>query len=144
MIKECVKALIQLEGCELEPYICAGGKKTIGIGHVLLPNESYKKITRLQAEDLLIHDVLKIQRAIDRLIKIPLKKCQRIALTLFIFNVGAAAFQRSTLRQKINAEEHDFVREEFLKWVYASGKKQVGLVKRRHFEADIYEGRRKI
>lgn len=144
MIEECVKALRELEGCHLEPYRCPGGKNTIGVGHVILPSEDFDKITELEADNLLIRDIMKVQKSIDRLVKIPLKKCQRIALTLFIFNIGAGAFQRSTLRQKINAEEHDLVREEFLKWVFAAGKKNRGLIRRREFEANIYEGRHKI
>ena len=144
MMEECVKALRNLEGCRLNMYICAGGKKTIGYGHVVLKGEPYESITELEAENILIQDILKIQQAVNRLVKVPLKKRQNIALIIFIFNVGAGAFQRSTLRQKINSEEHELVREEMMKWVFAKGKRNQGLVRRREFEANIYEGIRKI
>jgi len=144
MIQECIKALREFEGCHLRAYTCPGGRKTIGIGHIVLPGEQFNELTQLEAENLLIRDILKVQRSMDRLVKIPLKKNQKIALILFIFNVGAGAFQRSTLRQKINAEEHDLVREELLKWVFSAGKKYQGLIRRREFEANLYEGIHKI
>ena len=48
---------------------------------------------------------------------------QFAALVSFTFNVGAAALQRSTLRQKINYGYYEDGAKEFLKWVYAGGGK---------------------
>jgi len=56
----------------------------------------------------------------------------------FFVNLGSGALQRSTLRRKVNREEHEDVPPEFLKWVWAGGKKLKGLVKRRNAEALAY------
>ncbi len=57
-----------------------------------------------------------------------------------IINLGAGALQRSALRRKVNHEEHDDVPAEFVKWVYAGGRRLPGLVRRRHAEAITYLG----
>ena len=67
-----------------------------------------------------------------------LKQEQFDALVSFTFNVGAAALQRSTLRQKINRQEHEYVPKELMRWVYAGGNIMPGLVRRRMAELDLY------
>ncbi len=57
-----------------------------------------------------------------------------------IINLGSGALQRSTLRRKVNRQEHADVPAEFVKWVYADGRKLPGLVKRRRCEAMLYLG----
>ena len=59
-------------------------------------------------------------------------------LVSFTFNVGFDALQRSTLRRKINREEHDSVPAEFMRWVYAGARKVTGLIRRRKLEAELY------
>lgn len=54
-------------------------------------------------------------------------------------NLGAGALQRSTLRRKVNREEHADVPAELGKWVWAGGRKLKGLVKRRNSEALTYK-----
>ena len=56
----------------------------------------------------------------------------------FTFNLGSGALQRSTLRRKVNREEHADVPAELMKWVWAGGRKLKGLVKRRAAEINIY------
>lgn len=62
------------------------------------------------------------------------------ALVSFTFNLGGGALQRSTLRRKVNREEHEDVPREFLRWVWAGGRKLRGLVRRREAEALLYQG----
>lgn len=73
-----------------------------------------------------------------RLIKVPLTDGQFDALVSFTFNLGSGALQRSTLRRKVNREEHADVPREFLRWVWAGGKKLKGLIKRREAEIVRY------
>jgi lysozyme len=61
------------------------------------------------------------------------------ATRLKSYNLGAGALQRSTLRAKVNRQEHAQAPNEFMRWVYANGKKVAGLIKRRRIEADLYE-----
>ena len=65
----------------------------------------------------------------------PLSDGRFDALTWFAFNLGAGALQRSTLRRKVNREEHDAVPREFRRWVWVGGRKLKGLVRRREAEA---------
>ena len=71
------------------------------------------------------------ERAVLRLIKVPLTDGQFDALVSFTFNLSSGALQRSTLRRKVNREEHEEVPAEFMRWVWVGGRKLRGLVRRR-------------
>ena len=73
-----------------------------------------------------------------RLIRVPLADGRFDALGSFTFNLGAGALQRSTLRRRVNREEHDAVPPEFRRWVWAGGRKLKGLIRRREVEAEFY------
>ncbi len=87
---------------------------------------------------MLHRDVQTAQRAVLRLINVPLTDGQYDALVSFTYNLGSGTLQRSTLRRKVNREEHNDVPAEFKRWVYAGGRKLLGLVRRRCAEAEIY------
>ena len=61
-----------------------------------------------------------------------------LALVSFIFNVGAGAFQASSLRQKLNRGEYQATAEQFLRWVHGGGRILQGLVRRRHNERALF------
>ena len=124
-------------------YICPGGARTIGYGHVLKPGEKITRVTTAKATDMLQNDLLGVRYGLARLIKVPLATYQMDALTSFAFNLGLGAFQASRLRQCVNAEAHEEVPEEFMRWVYASGQKLKGLVRRRTLEAQWYQNQLK-
>ena len=83
-------------------------------------------------------DVGIAERAVLRLISVPLTDGQFDALVSFTFNLGAGALQRSTLRRKVNHGEHESVPAELMKWVWAAGKRLPGLIRRRKAEALHY------
>ncbi len=127
----------RFEGFSHIVYICPAGYPTIGYGHVVKPQEREQfagGIAPEQAETLLRQDVQTAERAVLRLITVPLTDGQFDALVSFTFNLGAGALQRSTLRRKVNRGNHAAVPAEFRKWVWAGGKKLDGLVKRREAE----------
>jgi GH24 family phage-related lysozyme (muramidase) len=131
----------QFEGFMAEPYLCPGGYWTIGYGHVIQNPKDYPyRLTRDEGLELLAKDVMIAERAVLRLISVPLTQGQFDALVSFTFNLGAGALQRSTLRRKVNREEHADVPAEFRKWVWAGGRKMNGLIKRRKAEAELYLG----
>ena len=107
-------ALIKrFEGFSPTIYICAGGWPTIGYGHVVTEGERERfagGIDEPEAEDLLRRDVGIAERAVLRLILVPLSDGQFDALASFTFNLGGGALQRSTLRRKVNREEHRWCR----------------------------------
>jgi lysozyme len=149
------------EGFVPHLYICAGGYPTIGYGHVVLQGDNYGNITgakllttlknsglkaakdaclitEKEAEELLGKDVHKFEYAVLRHIDVPLTDGQFDALVSFTYNLGPGALQRSTLRRKVNREEHLDVPREFRKWVFAGGRKLKGLIRRRNEEAEVY------
>ena len=130
------------EGFEPEIYLDAAGLPTIGYGHLIRKGEHKmfeSGINKEDAEALLVDDVHVAERAVLRLIDVPLTDNQFNALVSFTFNLGSGALQRSTLRRKVNREEHAEVPEEFLKWVWAGGQKLKGLIRRREAEAALYQ-----
>ncbi len=131
----------QFEGYSATVYRCPASYRTIGYGHVLRADEHFDDgIDKQQAELLLRSDVQVAERAVLRLIDAPLTDGQFAALVSFVFNLGAGALQRSILRRKVNRQEHTEVPAEFVRWVYARGRKLPGLVKRRRCEAMLYLG----
>ncbi len=137
-------ALIKrFEGFSATPYLCPAGWWTIGFGAVRGPDGrpvtvATAPVTEEAAEALLRRDVALAERAVLRLISVPLAGGQFDALVSFTFNLGVGALQRSTLRRRVNREEHPEVPGELQKWVWAGGKRLPGLVKRREAEAKRY------
>jgi lysozyme len=63
---------------------------------------------------------------------------QKMALTSFSYNVGENAFRRSKLYELASKGQLCEARQEFGKWVYQSGRKLGGLVKRRKAEKTLF------
>ncbi len=123
-------------------YICPAGYPTIGYGHVVRDGEKSRfaeGIDNAEGEVLLRQDVLWAERGVLRLIDVSLSDGQFDSLVSFTFNLGAGALQRSTLRRKVNREEHDEVPAQFKRWVWAGGRKLRGLVRRREAESVSYQ-----
>ena len=130
----------RFEGFSRTVYFCSAGYPTIGYGHVVKDDEDFAAgIDEAQAEELLRQDAKIAERAVLRLINVPLTDGQFDALVSFTYNLGGGALQRSTLRRKINREEHAEVPEQFMRWVWAGGRKLKGLVRRRAAEVIFYQ-----
>lgn len=128
----------RFEGFSSTVYICPAGYPTIGYGHLVRSGESYTEISETEAEELLRKDVESAERAVLRLVNVPLTDGQFDALVSFTFNLGSGALQRSTLRRKVNRQAHSEVPEQLMRWVWARGKRLKGLVKRRESESTLY------
>ncbi|MGV2432280.1 MAG UNVERIFIED_CONTAM: lysozyme [Rickettsiaceae bacterium] len=127
------------ESFSAKTYLCPAGFPTIGYGHRIIDGANYTSISKKEASLLLINDLNMVEKTIERNIDITLSQNQFDALCSFIFNVGASAFQRSTLRQKINyLSSNNEIANEFERWVYAGGRKLSGLVVRRKIEAKLF------
>tara|TARA_R110000823_G_scaffold314640_2_gene444225 strand:- start:202 stop:642 length:441 start_codon:yes stop_codon:yes gene_type:complete len=88
---------------------------TIGWGHTknAKPNMT---ITEAQAEQFLREDLVWVEDAIDRLVKVPLTQNQNDALGSLIFNIGAGAFSKSTVLRRLNARDYRGAADAFLMW----------------------------
>jgi Phage-related lysozyme (muraminidase) len=128
----------RFEGFSSTVYICPAGYPTIGYGHLVRSGESYTEISETEAEELLRKDVESAERAVLRLVNVPLTDGQFDALVSFTFNLGSGAFQRSTLRRKLNRHSYLLAAEEFGRWVWAGGHRLKGLVRRRRAERAVF------
>ena len=131
------------EGLRLQAYICPSGLATIGFGATFFENGTRvklgDKITRDRADQLLFFQVKLFADEVRRTVKSNINENQLGALVSFCFNVGGAAFAKSTLAKKVNANPSDStIRNEFMRWTRGGGKVLPGLVKRREEEANLY------
>jgi len=135
--QEGLNLIKSFEGFRGQVYLCQAGVPTIGCGHALLKGESFPNgVSREEAETILQKDLEKAERAVLRLTKVPLSNGEFDALVSFTFNLGSGAYQRSTLRMKVNRGED--ASSEFGKWIRAGGKISKGLVRRREAEKKLY------
>ncbi len=131
------------EGFQSKPYLCPGGYWTIGYGHLLSAKEvpHYNAgIDAELAEQWLIEDVGVARHYVQRLVDVSLSQHQQDALISFTFNLGGGALERSTLRRKLNRHEYRTASDEFMRWVWAGGRKLPGLVRRRMAERMLFLG----
>ncbi len=137
--QEGISLIKRFEGFSPTVYFCPAGYPTIGYGHLVKAHEDFSVgISDGEAEELLRQDAFIAERAVLRLINVPLTDGQFDALVSFTYNLGAGALQRSTLRRKVNREEHEEVPEQFMRWIWAGGRKLRGLIRRREAEAELY------
>ena len=132
--------LKEFEGFRAEAYQCPSGVWTIGYGHTKGVKKG-QRITEEEASCLLVKDVEYFEQF---LAKEPyeeeLTQGQWDALTDFLFNLGPGNFLSSTLRKKLLRDIDDStIPDEFRRWNKSKGKVLPGLVKRREWEAQMFE-----
>lgn len=139
--KTGLSLITDIEQLRLTAYRDSAGVWTIGYGHTRWAVEGMQ-ISAAKALEFLAQDVAEAESAVNRLVSVPLEQHQFDALVSFVFNIGVGAFKTSTIRRLIN-ERADPMRiaAEFLRWVYAKGKKLAGLETRRRKERLLYLGR---
>jgi lysozyme len=134
----CIAFIKQFEGLRLDAYQCSAGVWTIGYGHTGKGVVPGVRIDEAEAEALLRYDVEKFERGVAELVTVPLSQNQFDALVCFAFNLGLGALRSSTLLRKLNDMDKLGAAEEFLRWVYAGGKKLKGLETRRQAERALF------
>ena len=146
------------EGVRNRPYLCPAKLWTVGVGHVLYPEQGKLKLEdrkniQLKPEDnkvwsqdeinaLLDYDLARFERGVARLCPNSIRNQNHFdALVSFSFNVGLGNLQNSGLRFKYNRGEIEQAAGEFLKWTKGGGRVLPGLVKRRNDERNLFLGR---
>ena len=122
------------------------GHCTIGIGHLVHrgpcngsePAEFKRGLTEAQALALLAEDLRDSAATVTRLVRVPLTQQQFDALISFVFNVGQGNFSSSTLLQLLNQGDFASVPAQLNRFVFASGQKLSGLVRRRAAEGQLF------
>ena len=133
----------QSEGFRDRMYLDASGLPTIGYGTLIdTVREQYLLtaiITEAEAEILLKNDLMSIEAGVNKIVTVPINQNQFDALADWCYNFNIRKLKTSTLLKKINANPKDTsIVTEFNRWIYADGKIQPGLVKRRQKESDLY------
>jgi len=142
------------EGVRYKPYKCPAKLWTIGVGHVLYPEqgkmpidqrdkfalkpEDFRVFSKEEVDSILEKDLQRFVAGVLRYCPDNLNENRLGALVSFAFNVGLGTLQRSTLRQKHNRGDFEGAKQEFLKFTKAGGKVLPGLVKRRNDEIALY------
>jgi lysozyme len=142
------------EGVRLRPYRCPAKLHTIGVGHVLYPEQGKMKIEERdgfalkdadsrtfsmeEVNAILKSDLARFERGVVQFCPVPLTQGQYDALISFSFNVGLGTLQRSTLRQKVLRGDMEGASDELLKYCKAGGKILKGLENRRKDERALF------
>lgn len=151
-----LKMLKHHEGVRNKPYRCPAALWTIGVGHVLYPEqgnlnmvdrmkyplkiEDFRIFSTEEVDEILKTDLARFVRGVSKYCPVIASQGQLDALVSFSFNCGLGTLQRSTLRQKHNRGDYEGAAKEFLKYTKGGGKVLPGLVKRRNDEKALYLG----
>jgi len=139
-----IKLVQHYESCRLEAYADSVGVWTIGWGNIHYEDGTPVKrgdtITQDRADKLFKYILSDVEDELNYLLAgVNLKQYQFDALVSFSYNEGIGNFRGSTLLKKIDVNPNDpTVPDEFLRWIYAGGKKVNGLAYRRRSEAYLY------
>ena len=129
-----LKKLKEFEGLRKEAYYDAAGVPTIGYGHTKGVRMG-DVISEYWAEMFLKADLYDVEKQVDSL-GLDLNQPQFDALVSFAFNIGFWKLKTSSLMKKIQEGANmRAIKKEFMRWVWAGGKKQKGLERRRAWEA---------
>ena len=157
------KLMHQWEGYRTKPYLCPAHIHTIGYGHVLyqeqirlpvvrvndytgmirkempLKPEDNRVWTKEEIEKLFTADVVPTERGVLRLAPaLSGRQGAFDACVSFAFNAGVGAFQRSSIRMKINRGDWEGAADALLLYCMAGGKILLGLKKRRDAERALF------
>jgi len=151
---EAIKVICHHEGIRFKPYRCPAKLWTVGVGHVMYPEqgklpmaertnfplrpEDNRQFTKEEVDGILRFDLARFERGVAQFCPVPLTQGMFDGLVSFSFNVGLGTLQRSTLRQKLLRGDKTGAAEELLKYCLAGGKILKGLQNRRIDERAMF------
>ena len=152
--QKCLESIAHHEGVRQKPYRDSVGLWTVGVGHVLYPEqaklpldqrdgfglkiEDFRVWSATEVDDLLKKDLERFERGVHTYCPVELTQGMFDALVSFSFNVGLGTLQRSTLRQKLLRGDKQGTADEFLKYCMGGGKILKGLQNRRIDERAMF------
>jgi lysozyme len=160
--KKLLDMLKHHEGVRYNPYQCPAKLWTIGVGHVMYPEQAKipstaegmarRKAWPLKPEDnrtwskeevdrILAKDVERFERGVTRFVPVQLTQNEYDCLISFAFNLGLGTLQRSTLRQALIRGDKIAAMENLRKYNKAGGKVLKGLDNRRKDEEALFWGK---
>jgi len=136
---KCLTFIKSWEKLCLVKYQDAGGKWTIGYGHLIKPGEKFPdNLAESTASDILLIDCAEAEKAVNDFVSVPLTQCQFDALVSLTFNIGRGNLNTSTLIKLLNKGNYEKAADEFWRWNKVKGETVNGLSKRRDKERKIF------
>lgn len=139
--QEGFNLIAEMECFHEKKYLDHDNRPVIGFGHIIKKDETKKfeeKITKEQAEELLMEDIKHSENCVNFYIKTEITQSQFDALVSFVFNVTQGAFRESRMVKLLNEKKYDSAANEFQRWCYKNGKKIPELVARRKKEETLF------
>src|SRR4051812_6895786 len=115
------------EGCRLTAYQCPGHAWSIGYGHTGSEVHEGLRIDQHEADAFFQADVLKYDAFVQKCCPVA-SVAQHSAMVSLCFNIGCAAFSRSSVARLHNKGRFAEAAQGFALWNKAKGTVQSGLV----------------
>lgn len=104
------------EGERQEPYKDVAGNWTVGKGHKLLPNESYKNLKKSDINKLLDDDIKVREGELNQRMELILTQNQFDALFILCFNIGVDSFLSSSIYKYLKKGDKIMSYKYWKKW----------------------------
>jgi lysozyme len=130
-----IELVTHFEGKRHKAYQDIGGKWTIGVGHLIRPQDRHLLHTELSEEQVMgiLHlDLKKCSEALESSLKVPVNRPQSDALHSLCHNIGPDRMVRSEVVQHLNNGDVQRAADAFMNWT------RPGLTKRRQAEKQIF------
>jgi len=136
--KDMVIGVKSFEDFRSTPYVCCGGKRTIGYGHIgKAANKRF--ISKKEATELLELELTATKEIVLSTVKVPLNEHQLAALTSFTFNCGRGAlYSLVSQKGRLNDGNYNSIKQIMPLYRKAGGKVRKGLVRRRSWELALW------
>lgn len=127
----------------LKTYVCPAGHSTIALGNTTYENGGIVKlgdeITEERGWELFENILLKFEKAVKELVKVPLNQNEFDALVSFVWNTGYGNLSGGNTIRLLNEGKKEEFLEWHAKWIHDNNHKVLpGLVTRRKQEAELF------
>lgn len=129
------------ESCKLTVYKDAGGKNTVGWGHLVTPDDGLEygdSISQSEADDLLQSDLTVWQDFVSNHVEVPLTDNQFAAIVSLCYNTGGSPLTGEPLGELLNAGNYSDAALHILHYNHVDGLPSVGLTRRCKAEYDLF------
>ncbi len=118
-------------------YLCPAGVPTIGFG--CTDGVKLGMVwTEAEAEAALMREISKFEDAVNRNVTVEINQNEFDAMVSLSYNIGAAAFARSSVLRRLNKGDRSGAARAFHLWNRGGGRVLPGLVARRAREAALF------
>jgi lysozyme len=130
-----VDLITEFEGFRTKAYQDVNGKWTIGVGHLIRPQDRYmlhRELSEAEVIDLLHRDLKTCSEALESALKVMVNRKQADALHSLCHNIGPDRMVRSEVVYYLNQGDTQKAANAFMNWT------SPGLKKRRQAERELF------